>query len=290
MGKLTKIMAVVSIVLLCMGSIALADLADIKARGVIRHIGVPYANFVTGSGDGMSVDIVKLFAKEIGVEYKFVKSSWGSIFSDLTGMKVKSDGSNVRIIGSAPVKGDLIANGLTILPWRQKLVNYAIQTFPTQVWMLTRADSEAQPVIPSGDINKDIINVKKSVQGKTVFGVPGTCLDPLLYSLKEAGIEPVHFKGNLNELAPAVINKDAYGTILDVPDSLVALEKWPGQLKILGPVSSEQGMAVGFPKRSVKLLDEFNAFIKKIKKDGTYLKIIKKYYPAALIYYPEFFK
>ena len=39
------------------------DLPDLKARGVIRHLGVPYANFVTGAGDGFSVDMMKLFRK-----------------------------------------------------------------------------------------------------------------------------------------------------------------------------------------------------------------------------------
>ncbi|MFZ4855308.1 MAG: hypothetical protein ACOYL3_02830 [Desulfuromonadaceae bacterium] len=29
------------------------DLDDVKSRGVLRHIGIVYANFNTGSGDGM---------------------------------------------------------------------------------------------------------------------------------------------------------------------------------------------------------------------------------------------
>lgn len=28
------------------------DLPDVRAAGVLRHLGVPYANFVSGSGDG----------------------------------------------------------------------------------------------------------------------------------------------------------------------------------------------------------------------------------------------
>ncbi len=34
------------------------DLDEIKKSGVLRHLGVPYANFVTGSGDGMDVELV----------------------------------------------------------------------------------------------------------------------------------------------------------------------------------------------------------------------------------------
>ena len=46
------------------------DLQDIRERGVLRHLGVPYANFVTGSGDGMDVEIVQLFARHLGVRYE----------------------------------------------------------------------------------------------------------------------------------------------------------------------------------------------------------------------------
>ena len=36
-----------------------ADLAEIKQRGEIRHIGIRYANFVTGAGDGLACLIRK---------------------------------------------------------------------------------------------------------------------------------------------------------------------------------------------------------------------------------------
>jgi hypothetical protein len=40
-----------------------ADLAEIKQRGEIRHIGIRYANFVTGAGDGLDVELMQGFAK-----------------------------------------------------------------------------------------------------------------------------------------------------------------------------------------------------------------------------------
>ncbi|HTZ17278.1 MAG TPA: hypothetical protein VMB78_02435, partial [Dissulfurispiraceae bacterium] len=53
-----------------------ADLDDVRKRGVLRHLGVPYANFVTGSGDGMDVELMKMFARHIGVNYKYIKTDW----------------------------------------------------------------------------------------------------------------------------------------------------------------------------------------------------------------------
>jgi ABC-type amino acid transport substrate-binding protein len=48
-------------------------------------------------------------------------------------------------------------------------------------------------------------------------------------------------------------------------------------------------MAVAFPKESAGLRKAFNGFLRKCKNDGTYLMLIKKYYPYVFDYYPEFF-
>lgn len=93
----------------------------------------------------------------------------------------------------------------------------------------------------------------------------------------------------MNEFAPAVINGSAETSLLDVADSLIALEKWPGKIKVIGPVSLPQTMGVGFPKTSPKLLSRFNAFLDRIQKDGTYMQLVDKYYPGVEVYFPEFF-
>ena len=267
-----------------------ADLPVIKKRGVLRHIGVPYANFVTGSGDGLDVELVQLFTQNIGVKYEYVKTDWKNVIGDLVGKRVKPKGKDVEILDDVPIRGDIIANGLTILPWRQKVVKYSTPTFPTQVWLMARADSSMKPIKPSGDILKDIAAVKVLVKGRSVLGVANTCLDPALYGLKKAGAEVRLFSGNLNELAPAVINREAEATILDVPDALIALDKWPGKIKVIGPISPRQVMGLAFAKTTPRLREAFNRFFEECKKDGTYPRLVKKYYPAVFSYYPEFFK
>ena len=77
--------------------------------------------------------------------------------------------------------------------------------------------------------------------------------------------------------------------ILDVPDALVALNKWPRKIKIIGPVSGPQLMAVAFPREQTRLRDSFNAFFMECWKNGTYFQMVRKYYPAVFSYYPAFF-
>ena len=264
------------------------DLPEIKERGILRHLGVPYANFVTGSGDGLDVEVVRLFAQHLGVEYQYVKSSWNDIIGDLTGKKVKAKCNDIEIIGEVPIKGDIIANGMTILAWRTKIVDFSIPAFPTQVWLIARADSSIKPINPSGDMDTDISMVKALLGNREVMVKLKTCLAPGLYRLEETSAKFKYFKGNLNELAPAIINGEAETTLLDVPDALIALKKWPGRIKVIGPISHPQTMGYAFSKTSPELRDAFNRFFKQCRKDGTYRSLAKKYYPSVFMYYPDF--
>ncbi len=281
-----------SILVLCF-AVATAhatDIEEISKAGVLRHLGIPYANFVTGGGDGMDVELMKLFAKHLGVRYQFVKTDWSDIFGDLTGQRVKAKGDDVERLGSVPIKGDVAANGITVLPWREKVVNFSRATFPNQVWLVARADSPVKPIKPTRNVEKDIAATKKVLKNRSLLGKTSTCLDPSLYDIVSTGASIKLFQGGLNEIAPALVNGEADLTLLDVPDALVALQKWPGKIKVIGPISDRQDMSVAFPKNSPDLLKEFNLFLEKSKADGTFFRVTKKYYPFVLDYFPDFYQ
>ncbi|QEM69623.1 transporter substrate-binding domain-containing protein [Geobacter sp. FeAm09] len=273
----------------CMASVLAADLAEVRQRGVLRHLGVPYANFVSGSGDGLDVDLIRGFAASLGVRYEYVPADWDTIAQDLLGTRLKVTGSAVKLLEATPVRGDLIANGFTILPWREKVFMFSEPVFPSQIWLVALAESKVRPIKPTGSVDRDIAVTKGLMKGKSVLALEKTCLDPALYKLSETGARVVCFKGKLNELAPALLKKEAEMTILDFPDALIALEKWPGRFKVVGPISRKQMMGVAFPMDAVKLHAAFNRFLDKSKRDGSYLKIVKRYYPSSVRYFPDFF-
>jgi ABC-type amino acid transport substrate-binding protein len=266
------------------------DLPDIKKRGVLRHLGVPYANFISGAGDGLDVELMQLFAHHIGVRYEYVKTSWSTLITDLTGLKYKLTKDGLEITGKAAVKGDIIANGFTKLSWRQQIVDFSTPTFPTQVWLVARADSTMQPIHPSNNVSEDIAKVRQLLSQRVVLGVANTCTDPILYCLDEVGAKPRTFQGTLNELAPAIIHGVAEATILDVPDALVALEKWPGRIKVIGPITPQQEMGSGFSKNAPLLRAAFNTFFEMCRANGTYRRLVEKYYPSVFLFFPEFFE
>ena len=277
--------------LLCIQSAFAQDLDEVRKRGVLRHLGVPYANFVTGSGDGFDVELMQLFAKELGVRYEYVQTNWNDVIGDLTGKEIRYKPS-VQEVGSRPVRGDVIANGMTILPPRLKLLDFSDPTFPSAVWLLARPDVPVAPIKPSGSREQDIKLTKARMSLGTTFVMDNSCLDPTLYDLEGKGLKLKRFTGstNINDVVPAMLKRESDMTLLDVPDVLVALELWPGQIKVIGPISEEQRMAAGFRKDSPELRKAFNAFLARAKADGTYMRLVKKYFRVAPRYLPEFFR
>ncbi len=282
-----KFIAGIVTVLLCFAHVQStpADLKQIKERGVIRHLGVPYANFVTGAGDGLDVEIIKLYAEEIGVKYEYVKSSWATVISDVSGKKILPRGDDVDIIGETDVTGDIIGNGLTFLPWRAKVIDYSQFYFPTAIWVVARSDSELKPISPSGDVEQDLRATKKLLVGRDVLGIRNTCVDPMLYDLNE--VQPFYMENmDLNDLAPAVIKGVADLCILDVPDTLMALEKFPGMIKVLGTITEKQSMGFGISKDSPELAISFNSFLASLQANGKLRQLVFKYYPLIVNYFP----
>jgi len=284
-------MALAAFLVSSAGSASARDLDEVLETGVLRHLGIPYANFVTVPEGGLDVELVRLFAEHLGVRYEFVETSWKDVVADLTGKVVKPRGDEVEILGERPVRGDLVATGFTVLPWRKKVMDFSIPTFPTGVWLVARADSPIQPIRPRGDIEQDIVAVKTALRGRSVLALKDSCLAPELYGLDRSGAVVRLFPGdrNLEEMIPAIMAGMAETTLMDVPVALVALEKWPGEIKVIGPVSPRQEMAYAFPKTSPKLRRAFNAFFRGLRKDGIYASLVLRHYPTVMTYYRDFF-
>jgi ABC-type amino acid transport substrate-binding protein len=285
----------VTLVFIISGSAFADDLEDIRQRGVLRHLGIPYANFVNSAPDGLDgldVELMQRFADHLGVAYEWVETSWPTVFGDLTGQMVQSeDDGSVLVTGHTEVRGDIISNGLTILPWRKEVVDFSVPTFPTGVWLIARVDSQIKPIKPSGDIHTDIDQVKNLLAGQTVLTMNGTCLDARLYDLYStwANIREIDSNGSLDEIVPAIVKGFSETALIDIPNALVALLEWPGDIKVIGPISEPQQMAVAVSKSSPALLAEFNRFFLQLKASGAYDEMVHTYYPSIYLYLGGFF-
>jgi ABC-type amino acid transport substrate-binding protein len=265
------------------------DLDAIRARGVLRHLGIPYASFVTGGGDGLDVELVRRFAHKLGVRYEYVETDWPAALPDLVGRKVSAGVPDPDQAPPVAIRGDILATGLTVLPWRARAVAFSAPVFPTQVWVVARAGSPVRPITPTGTPGGDVDAVKATLRDRSVIGVANTCLDPALYQLDRTGARLQLRKLRLDEVAPALVNGDSDLALLDVADAMLALQRFPGKLKIVGPVSARQEMAAAFRKGSPRLREAFDAFLAEARRDGSYDALIRTYFPEAPVYFPDFF-
>ena len=265
------------------------DLDAIRARGVLRHLGIPYASFVTGGGDGLDVELVRRFAQKLGVRYEYVETDWPAALPDLVGRKVLASAPDPDHAPAVAIRGDILATGLTVLPWRARAVAFSAPVFPTQVWVVARAESPVRPITPTGTPEGDVGTVKATLRNRSVIGVANTCLDPALYQLDRTGARLQLRKLRLDEVAPALVNGDSDLALLDVADAMLALQRFPGKLKVVGPVSARQEMAAAFRKGSPRLREAFDAFLAEARRDGSYDALIRTYFPEAPVYFPDFF-
>lgn len=289
-----------TLILVCVShSVSARDLEEVKKAGVLRHLGIPYANFVFRfseddqvSYSGLDIELMQGFAQYIGVDYQFIAANWGNVFGKLTGQHGKFINHQVKLGHRQEIEGDVMAHGVTILDWRQQLVDFSDDYFPSTVWLVAKTYSDLTPITPTGLLKSDIVKVKGMLCGKNVLAMKQSCLDPDLYNLHESKVNIIWptQELQLNEMVPAMLNGEAEATLLDLADSLIALQKWPNQIKVIGPISEEQRMGVGFRKNSPKLRQAFNDYLQQIRRDGTYLALVEKYYPSVFNYYENYFE
>lgn len=263
------------------------SLTEIRARGELHHLGVPYARFANNDADGLDCALIRRFAAYLGVKYKFIPTNWKDAIPDLIGMRPTPSGIDQPV---TTIRGDILASGLSIIPERKKYVLFSKPTFTAQVWLLAKPEANIKPIQPTGNVKKDIDMTLARTAGKTVYGIKDICLDVSLFpKLLKTASAAVNIP--LQTLPqPISFLKSRYTIFLmESPDALMALGLWPYSFKIIGPIAKQQNMGVAFAPDSLELRNEFNRFYNALWKSGEYQKLVTNYYPNSFYYFKNFF-
>jgi ABC-type amino acid transport substrate-binding protein len=184
-----------------------------------------------------------------GMDYEIL-----SLFAKKKGfeLEVKILGWEELIPNLIKGEGDIVAGGLTILKEREVL--FSRPYLPTKVVLVGRRGVEAE-------------NIEK------VITVKGTSYEK---ALKEGGYKIDDTYTDPNMLLKAVVDGKADVCALDLAEAMVGSMSHP--VVILKAITDIQHYGYGVAPDKKDLLEELNSFLEEIEKDGTLMRIYKKYF------------
>ncbi|HMU27300.1 MAG TPA: ABC transporter substrate-binding protein [Solirubrobacterales bacterium] len=208
----------------------------------------PYPPFEFGDApdyNGFDVNLVDEIANRLGLETKWVDTSFDTIFTDV-----------------AQGKFDMVASASTITPDRQKTVNFSDPYYSAQQALL----------VPEGS---DISSVE-DLDGKTVGAQNGTTGKD--FAENETNASRVQGYPNGPAAIEAVKNGQVEATIIDQPVAQDAIDKGQTGFEVATTIPTGELYGFAFAKDTPELLAAVNKTLAEMKDDGSLDKIYQKYF------------
>jgi len=208
----------------------------------------PYPPFEFGSApdyDGFDIDMVNEIANRLGLETKYVDTSFDTIFTDV-----------------ANGKFDLVASASTITPDRKKVVNFSDPYYSAQQALL----------VPEGS---DIATVE-DLDGKTVGAQNGTTGKD--FAENETNASAVQGYPNGPASIEAVRNGQVEATIIDQPVAQDAIDKGQTGFEVATTIPTGELYGLALAKDTPALLEAVNGALAEMKEDGKLDEIYQKWF------------
>ena len=217
----------------------------------------PYEYLEGDKITGFDIDFMDAIGKEIGYEVHWVNMGFDGLLPALQMKKV-----------------DAVIAGMSQTPERQKAVDFSMP------YMFTK--SEHYVIVNE---NSTIVK-KEELKDKKVGVQIGTIQEEFTIAL--GGIPQIYnaWTGALMDLQQ---DKISAVIIADVSGNAY-LENMKGLKKVDIVVDSQPGASIAFRKGETDLVKAVNEAILKLRDDGTYLKLLEKYFPERAEEFKEAFK
>jgi len=206
----------------------------------------------------------------MGFEYEL-----STAFADYLGvdLNVKTPGWPRMYAALNKGRGDFIAASLTITPEREKIVDFSDEYMAIQ-----------QQVI----IHKDNPEIRRldDLKGKTVHIRKDSSYHERLLDLNKEGFEiklVAHKRTSTEEFIRQIAEKEIDITVADSNIALLNRLYYP-DIRMAFPLNKKQSLGWIVREGQSELLNEINTFLQKIKQDGTFDDIYRKYYANVDIF------
>jgi polar amino acid transport system substrate-binding protein len=222
------------------------DVATLETGKLKVGSDIPYAPLEFGEAPykGFDVDVVNEIGKRLDLDVEFVKTPFDPIFRNL-----------------AQGRFDMVASAATITPERKKQVDFSFPYFPADQSLMVKRGSDIQST--------------KDLAGKTVGGQLGTT--GAAYAKDETDAKEVRTYDLVDDAFNALQNGQVEAVINDFPISKYA-ERSKKDLVVVQQIPTGEQYGLGFKKGNDNLRNAVNEQIDKMKADGTYADIYRKWF------------
>jgi polar amino acid transport system substrate-binding protein len=255
MKRLSVVMIVLFLVFgFSTGAFADQGLDRIKSSGVLKvgstATGIPTTFMDKQSGKivGIMVDVSEEVAKYLGVKLEVVETAWSSLIPSLQTQKI-----------------DMLAAAMIITPQRQEVVDFSVPVYPYCEALVVK-DSDTKPYASLDELT----GLKLGAQVGTFY----------IKSLEERGFKNVAVYDNAGDILTEISNGRIDGGVIDGPIAKWLAKNNP-QFKIrvvntYKPVLCGD-IGIGVNKENKDLLQQVNAAVEKMKKEGKVEQILQKW-------------
>ncbi len=231
-----------------------ANMAIAKDWKVVRlAVDVPYEPFEyklpDGTLTGFEIDLGNAVCEEIGAKCEWVVQAWDGIIPGLLARKY-----------------DAIMSSMSITEERARKVLFSEGYYNTPTGWFG----------PKESVGLDVTS-KEALKGKTIGVQRGTIQDN--HATDNFGsVAEIKRYGTADDLVVDLRGGRLDIVLLDFPVGEKTILSNPKYAKIGDLLQLGNGVGVAFRKRDKDLAEKFNAALRKLKADGTYDKIRKKYF------------
>ncbi len=238
MKKILKVLKVLSICVL----------ASVSIYGKTLYVGTnaefaPFEYLENGKITGFDMELVEEIGKIINMDVKIENMSFDGLLPALQMKKV-----------------DIVIAGMTANEDRKKFVGFSDPYYTAKQVLLVKEGSN--------------IGSLEELKGKKVGAVLGFTGDLMISKIKEINVERVSSSvGAIMGLK----NEKLEAFILDLAPAENFAKNNKG-LKIVSLDIEDEEYAIATRKDEIKLLEKINSALKEIKQNGTYEKLLSKYF------------
>ncbi|MFH1321309.1 MAG: transporter substrate-binding domain-containing protein [Bacteroidota bacterium] len=245
------------------------DLEQIKERGKLIALtdNSSTSYFIyKGQPMGYEYDLLRLFAKHIGVDLEIIV--------------VKNMDDIIELLNNG--KGDVIAANLTVTQERAKEINFTEHNILTRQMLVQRKPDGWEKMKYYDEIDKKLVRNQIDLIGKEIFVRKNSSFYSRLKNLSDeigGEISIIEAPGDYETeyLIKLVANGEIEYTIADENVALVNQTYYPN-IDAKTAISFPQKIAWAVNKESPELLKEINEWIRSIRNKNKYIAMYNKYF------------